>query len=226
MLEYQKLAPHQERYQLEGNNLLLLRRRSFTDRAGGLQAFSMLNRASIYFTGVSAVSSGVSSPRHTSGGRLSLALAPKDFSLQVASHLDPPVERSPTEISQAYSNITPNILLGADLTKFDLKTMMQETGVTHVLNMAREVDPENGVMTGITYLKLGLSDDPDASIEGQLDEGVKFMSKLCALISTHCIEWLLFLSRCYSQWRQSACPLSCWEIAVCYDSDCISHGCQ
>ncbi|KAI9336193.1 protein-tyrosine phosphatase-like protein [Zopfochytrium polystomum] len=112
--------------------------------------------------------------------------------LQPSNHPSTPAAALPP-----FSQIRPYLLLGDDSipTSPDAVERLKDMGVTHVLNMAKEVDPACGLGRddqGIVYKSLGIWDDPDQ--EGVADvvkAGVAFIDHARAthpnpLILVHC----------------------------------------
>ncbi|KAJ3031592.1 UNVERIFIED_CONTAM: hypothetical protein HDU68_002195 [Siphonaria sp. JEL0065] len=104
------------------------------------------------------------------------------------SPLPPP---KPDHISQ----ITEYVFLGSEVvpTAPDAVSQLQSYGITHVLNMAKEVRDEALMLpgTGISFKWLGVFDHPDEEIDGPLRDGVAFITEAMksnpsAKVLVHC----------------------------------------
>ncbi|KAI8613738.1 hypothetical protein BC830DRAFT_1170004 [Chytriomyces sp. MP71] len=79
------------------------------------------------------------------------------------------------------SVITDYIMLGSEVIPIasDAVDQLKELGVTHVLNMAKEVKDVALIpgldVTGIEFLWIGIYDHPDEEIDGPIRKGVKFI---------------------------------------------------
>ncbi|KAJ3407733.1 hypothetical protein HDU80_007952 [Chytriomyces hyalinus] len=91
-------------------------------------------------------------------------------------------EESSTPVVHA-STITEYMMLGSEVvpTADDAVEQLKALGVTHVLNMAREVVDEalepGEAVTGISFLKIGVYDHPDEEIDGPIRQGISYIEK-------------------------------------------------
>ncbi|KAJ3294393.1 hypothetical protein HDU79_011059 [Rhizoclosmatium sp. JEL0117] len=132
-------------------------------------------------SGSPLLTSPVSKPSKRSSFTISIAPSPS-----ASSPSNGPITPSMAEAStpaapqmEHISQITDYMFLGSEVvpTASDAVAQLSKKGITHVLNMAKEVkdEPLMSPGSGIEFKWIGVYDHPDEEIEGPIRQGVQFI---------------------------------------------------